>query len=151
MPVNVLEAQRIFGDPRTEKYIVTYTIPKSLRIPWIPNAILCNEQFVKPFETALTNLFFRKLGHEVKSWEGCFNIRQKKGSASYSLHSWGLAVDINSTWNGYKNYPSFSEGFVKCFTDAGFIWGGNWENPEGNHFEIAEIHPVEDYQWRSLR
>ena len=56
-----------------------------------------------------------------------------------SLHSWGIAIDVNAFENGLHQEPRLSAGFVKCFTDAGFIWGGNWRRKDGMHFELAKI------------
>jgi hypothetical protein len=32
-----------------------------------------------------------------------------------------------------------SPGFVKCFTDNGFEWGGTWKRKDPMHFQLAEI------------
>jgi len=108
-------------------------------IPTLPNKIYCNKLLVKPLENAFINIIDRCLTAEVKTWDGCFNIRAKKGSASFSLHSWAIAVDINAAWNGWKKLPQMSVELVKCFTDAGFDWGGTWTTKDGMHFQLKSI------------
>ncbi len=56
-----------------------------------------------------------------------------------SLHSWGIAIDVNAAWNGLNKEPVLSAGFVKCFTDAGFEWGGTWKRKDGMHFQLSSI------------
>ena len=56
-----------------------------------------------------------------------------------SLHSWGIAIDVNAAWNGLDKTPVLSAGFVKCFTDAGFDWGGRWTRKDGMDFQLAKI------------
>ena len=56
-----------------------------------------------------------------------------------SLHSWGIAIDVNAFENGLNQIPKLSPGFVKCFTDAGFEWGGTWKRKDGMHFQLAKI------------
>ena len=74
------------------------------------------------------------------SSSSCFNIRGKRGNAdSMSLHSWGVAIDVNAAWNGFGKKPTLSKEFVKCFTDAGFDWGGLWAKPDGMHFQLKNI------------
>jgi hypothetical protein len=32
-------------------------------------------------------------------------------------------VDVNAAWNRTGNPPTLSKAFVKCFIDAGYVWG----------------------------
>jgi hypothetical protein len=56
-----------------------------------------------------------------------------------SIHSWGCAIDCNAFENGLGKPPKLTPGFVKCFTDAGMEWGGNWKRPDGMHFQLAKL------------
>ena len=94
---------------------------------------------ITPLTRALTNLIQRKRDHELKTFDGCFNIRKKRGLTSMSLHSWGVAIDVNAAWNGLGKPSTLTPEFVKCFTDAGFEWGGNWTRTDPMHFEIGRI------------
>lgn len=129
-----------YGDPTLERGMVLWDVPSELEIGVIPKRIYCNRDLVKPLEQAFKNLIQRNKVSELKTWDGCFNIRKKRGLASMSLHSWGLAIDVNAAWNGLGKEPQLSSGFVKCFTDAGFDWGGTWKNrPDGMHFQLSKI------------
>jgi len=128
-----------FGNPQHEKNMVVWDVPSELEIGVIPKRIYCNKLLVKPLQSAFTNLITRGHVNELRTWDGCFNIRKKKSGDTYSLHSWGLAVDVNAAWNGFGHKPTLSKGFVECFTDAGFIWGGNWSIPDGMHFQLASL------------
>ena len=85
------------------------------------------------------NVKKRGLEDQVKTWDGCFNIRKKRGASSSSLHSWGLAIDINAAWNGFGKKPTMSPELVACFTDAGMDWGGTWSTPDGMHFQARAL------------
>lgn len=80
----------------------------------------------------------RHLADQFVTYDGCFNIRKMKGSDSWSVHSWGLAIDINAEWNQFGDDPNMSPEFAKCFTDAGFEWGGKWRTPDGMHFQLPK-------------
>lgn len=126
------------------KYLMLWDVPDDINavIPAIPNKIYCNKDLVKPLETAFRNIITRGLSKKIKTWDGCFNIRLKTGSrikTNWSLHSWAIAIDINAAWNGWKKQPQMSAELVKCFTDAGFIWGGTWTPKDGMHFQLKEI------------
>jgi hypothetical protein len=132
-----------FGDPYTTqdegKYMVMWNVPPTLEIGVIPKRLYCNKLMIQPLTTAFSNLISRNVVHELKTWDGCFNIRKKRGLASMSLHSWGLAIDVNAAWNGLGMESKLSPEFVKCFTDAGFHWGGQWSRKDPMHFQISKI------------
>lgn len=137
--VTSAQALKKYGDPTLEKSMILWDVPTELEIGVIPKRIYCNKDFVKPLEQAFKNLISTGYVKELKTWDGCFNIRKKRGLASMSLHSWGLAIDVNAAWNGLNKTPQLSAGFVKCFTDAGFYWGGNFKRRDGMHFQISKI------------
>ena len=128
-----------YGKPELEKAMVLWDVPNHLEIGVIPKRIYCNKDMIAPLTQAFKKLI--ETGHvkELKTWDGCFNIRNKRGASSASLHSWGVAIDVNAAWNGYGKPPTMSGGFVKCFEDAGFDWGGIWQRKDGMHFQLSEI------------
>jgi hypothetical protein len=128
-----------YGDPNLQRAMVMWDVPAELEIGVIPKRIYCNRDMVAPLTQAFTNLISRGFVSELKTWDGCFNIRKKRGLASMSLHSWGIAIDVNAFENGLNMTPKLSPGFVKCFTDAGFDWGGTWKRKDGMHFQLSKI------------
>jgi hypothetical protein len=134
------QALKKYGDPNLQRAMVMWDVPGYMEIGVIPKRIYCNKDMVEPLSKAFHNLIQRGHVNELKTWDGCFNIRKKRGLASMSLHSWGIAIDVNAFENGLNQTPKLSPGFVKCFTDAGFDWGGLWKSrPDGMHFELSKI------------
>jgi len=123
----------------SNKNMVVWDVPVALEIGFIPKKIYCNKDMVVPLSHAFNNLIQRDVVSELKTWDGCFNIRKKRGGSTMSLHSWGIAVDVNAYANCFGCKPKLTAKFVKCFTDAGFDWGGTWGKPDGMHFQLAKI------------
>lgn len=124
------------------KHLVLWDVPECINqaIPALPNKIYCNRDLIQSLEQAFLNIIERGLTQEVKTWDGCFNIRKIRGyKYAWSLHSWAVAVDINAAWNRLGKNPQMSKELVACFTDAGFDWGGEWRRPDGMHFQLKEI------------
>ena len=135
------QAYAKFGDPSVNegKHMVIWDVPTHLEIGAIPKRIYCNSLMIKPLWKAFDAVLEKNLHGQIKTWDGCFNIRRKRGAASSSLHSWGLAIDINAAWNGFGKKPTMSPELVKCFTDNGFDWGGTWSKPDGMHLQLKEF------------
>jgi hypothetical protein len=104
-----------------------------------PKKIFVNKDFQPILEKSLRNLMVRNLTKELKTWDGVFIIRAKRGLDSLSIHSWANAVDVNQAENQLNMTPKLSAEFVKCFTDAGCDWGGVWRRRDGMHFQISKI------------
>ncbi len=134
------QAQKKYGTPSPNNPNMTlWDVPAELEIGMIPKRIYCNKDMVKPLSMAFKKLIDTKAVNELKTWDGCFNIRNKRGLSSMSLHSWGIAVDVNAFENGLNQTPKLSKQFVECFTSSGFDWGGTWTRKDGMHFQLSKI------------
>jgi len=137
------QALKKYGQPdllaTQSKHMVMWDVPTELEIGVIPKKIYCNKDMVEPLTQAFKNLISTGYVKELKTWDGCFNIRKKRGLSSMSLHSWGVAIDVNAFENQLNQTPKLSSGFVKCFKDAGFSWGGEWQRLDGMHFQLSSI------------
>ncbi|WP_231984534.1 M15 family metallopeptidase [Mycobacterium sp. 852014-52144_SCH5372336] len=90
-----------------------------------------------------------------------FNCRDIPGSGNWSHHAYGRAIDINPLINPYIDnagdlQPANAAPYldrtridpgllhaddpaVRVFTDRGWTWGGDWQNPKDyQHFEKPE-------------
>lgn len=105
----------------------------------LPKVIYCNEKLQPKLQAALEEIEAAGLGHLIKSWDGCFNVRKMRGSDKYSIHSWGMAIDINAADNALGAKPTMDPRLVEIFKKLGFDWGGDWKRKDGMHFQLIEI------------
>lgn len=72
---------------------------------------------------------------------GTYKCRAVADTGQTSMHSWGAAIDINTS---YSNYWLWRHGpylnrippeIVEIFERHGFIWGGRWSHFDTMHFE----------------
>lgn len=100
--------------------------------------IYLNKDMAQPLTTALGLVKDRGLETQLKTFDGCFNIRFVRGTTDQpSTHTYGLALDLNAGENPLNGTPTFSSEIIACFTDAGFTWGGNFKRKDGMHFSFA--------------
>ena len=128
-----------YPEPNESKFMVMWDVPPELEIGVIPKRVYCNKVMVPHLSQAFQNLIDAGCVKELKTWDGCFNIRNVRGRTVPSLHSWGVAIDVNAAWNGLGKRSTLSPEFVKCFTDAGFDWGGLWGRPDPMHFQLSHL------------
>jgi len=128
-----------YGSPVHETSMIIWDVPDVMEVGAIPRRIYCNRELQPVLAKAIVNLITRKVINQLKTWDGCFNIRQMRGGSNASLHSWGLAIDVNASWNTLGSVGNMTPAFVRCFTDAGFEWGGDWDRPDPMHFQLAEF------------
>jgi hypothetical protein len=134
------QALKKYGIPTASNpNLVLWDVPAELEIGLIPKRIYCNKDMIAPLSAAFKMLITTGCVAELKTWDGCFNIRKKRGLSSMSLHSWAIAIDVNAFENGLNQKPKLSNLFVSCFTTNGFDWGGYWKRKDGMHFQLAKI------------
>lgn len=143
MSITAAQALKRYGPPEMERAMVLWDVPTALEVGAIPRRLYCNRDLKGPLSAAFGLLVARNLAHLVLTWDGCFQVRRKRGGISTSLHSWGLAVDLNAAWNRMGRPPTLDQRVVACFEDAGFEWGGRWRRPDGMHFQLAEFPPTD--------
>lgn len=106
----------------------------------------------KPLVKAFKNLIAANLIQKIKTFDGCVCVRPMKTNANVmSVHSWGMAIDLNASTNPCSGsfQTDWTPPFVKCFTDAGFEWGGLWSGTyDTMHFQLPWIR---DWQVQSAR
>lgn len=128
------------------KWMTIVQIPNNIADLWINSftgvgtrRIYINKDAKEPLLKALQNLVDAQLEHELKTFDGCFNIRDVRGKpGKTSWHSYALAIDINAKENPLGATPKLSPEFVKCWTDAGWTWGGNFSRKDGMHFDLGK-------------
>ncbi|MCA6445481.1 MAG: M15 family metallopeptidase [Bacteroidetes bacterium] len=140
--VTAAECLKKWGEPSASNPCMTlWDVPTNLEIGVIPKKIYCNKLMVEPLSKAFTLLVARGLADDIKTWDGCFNIRKSRGLNSLSLHSWGIAIDIDAFENGLGKQPKLNPLIVACFKEVGFDWGGDWVRRfDGMHFQLSKIN-----------
>lgn len=143
-----LECQSKYGEikngkwPDELKHMCFVVVPKEIRQiclnslsqqPW--SRVYCNKDMARPLQRALNNLVLRGVYTELKTFDGCFNIRDTRGEkGKLSAHAWGGAIDLNTKENPLGGPCRLSKEFIACFTDEGFVHGMSFHREDPMHF-----------------
>lgn len=87
-------------------------------------------------------LRLEKMGMHL--WDGTYAFRTMRGSSKLSMHSYGIAIDLDGEHNPFGRRwtgapPMMNIGIVRLFEDEGFVWGGRWRRPDAMHFQAARV------------
>lgn len=88
--------------------------------------------------TALLLDLTELVGYDLRVGE-CwgYNRRTIAGTATWSNHAWGVAIDLNapSNWRGGRG--DIPDAVVDLWQGNGWTWGGMWKNTDPMHFEFS--------------
>lgn len=128
-----------FGEPNMEFESKWMTLLVNDIGGVVPKKIYCNKLMAPKLLQALQELKSAGLITLIKTWDGCFNVRKSRTSNSYSLHAWGLAIDINASANPLGKFPTMDKRIVTVFKKNGFEWGGDWKLYDGMHYQLSTL------------
>jgi hypothetical protein len=134
---------------------VKLDLPYKLRLAWEPSTTLsritCHQKVAKSLGIIFDNTLktygekdIQKLKLDI--FGGCLNVRKMRGGSSWSIHSWGAAIDLDPDNNQLKwSSPkaTFSkkeyESFWKIVEAEGWTSLGRRRNYDWMHFQAAYL------------
>lgn len=80
----------------------------------------------------------RGLWPKLHEYGGAYCYRKQRGANVRSLHSWGIAIDLNPEENQLGTLGVMDQDIISAFEAYGFEWGGNFINrKDPMHFQYA--------------
>jgi hypothetical protein len=116
------------------KNIVTTTVP-------IMGRVTCHRLMIPQLRGALQEVQDVGLGHLLKTYDGCYVPRfiARNPDNSISLHTWGIAIDMDAATNYRGIRGTMDDRIVAIFKRWGFRWGGDWAYTDPMHFEMGAL------------
>jgi hypothetical protein len=121
-------------------YIRTETVP-------IIGRVTCNKGMIPQLRAALVEVVRRGLADRIHpgQYGGCYVPRYiaNDPAKGLSLHTWGIAIDLNVPENQRGTVGLMDRTVVSIFKKWGFAWGGDWNYTDPMHFEmnrVVEVH-----------
>ena len=119
-----------------DEYIRTEPVP-------ILGMVTCNKGMLPQLRGAFTQIQLEGLASEIRpdEYAGCYYPRYigRDPSKGLSLHSWGIAVDLNTPNNQMGTEGDMHPRVVEIFKLWGFAWGGDWSYTDPMHFEMSKV------------
>jgi len=137
-----------------EGYLVKIDLPYPMRIAWdidtTVKTMMCHKLVADKFKAIFNDLLVHYGYNKIKElgidlFGGCFNYRKMRGGSAWSMHSWGIAIDLDPARNQLKETSKTArfarleyKPMIDIFYSHGFIGLGPEENRDWMHFQIKE-------------
>lgn len=111
------------------------------RVPLL-GQVRCHRLMLPQLRGALQEVVDRGLASRIhpEQYGGCFVPKGIEGSpGAISLHTWGIAIDLNVPGNLRGTEGEIDRRVVAIFKRWGFAWGGDWSWTDPMHFEMAGV------------
>ncbi len=131
----VIGGGRIAPDPAwVSANIRTEVVP-------ILGSVTCHRVVLPQLRAALIEVQQRGLADKIHrdQYAGCYYPRFIANSSKLSLHSFGIALDLNVAGNGRGTVGEIDRTVVSIFKKWGFGWGGDWKWTDPMHFEMNAL------------
>lgn len=154
--MNTQEVINKYGAPNEtgKGYLTPIKLPYPVRIAWDLNSsarsMSCHKLLTTNFLSVFSSLL-KYYGYEelvrlgIDLYGGCFNYRKMRGGDSWSMHSWGIAIDLDPSRNLLKETsitarfarPEYKP-MIDIFYANNFISLGVEKNYDWMHFQIKD-------------
>lgn len=144
---------KLYGNVGTNQ--VRVSLPFKMKIAWNTSQCISSFSCHEKVADAMQGVFQRTLDHygEAKINElrlnyfgGCLNVRKMRGGSRYSMHSWGIAVDLdpaNNQLRWRKNRATFARPeyneFWRIVENAGALSLGRVRDFDWMHWQFANL------------
>ena len=130
-------------------------LPYPHKLSWktgqIINRFHCHEKVHDSLHRVLSRVLDSYGLEEIKKlrldlWGGCLNVRKMRGGSSFSMHSWGIAIDYDPVRNNLRwgrDRAAFAkpeyETWWKLWEEEGWISLGRMRNFDWMHVQAAKL------------
>lgn len=131
------------------------TLPYKMKLAWDLDVTVTRLTCHERVHDSLERIFTKTLEHygeklisklHLDNYGGCLNVRKMRGGSSWSMHSWGTAVDLDPDrnrlrWNSSKAFLARSEykPFWEIVESEGWTSLGRERNFDWMHMQAAHL------------
>lgn len=119
----------------------TFKLPAPLPLSWGGTAsrVSCHKKVVHTLNAIFQDIFADKEAwNSINDYGGCYEFRRNRNNPKdLSLHSWGLAVDLDTRDNPNKQSVKgkMHPNIVAIFRKYGWLWAPDFGTDDPMHFE----------------
>lgn len=107
----------------------------------VMGTVTCHRLMLPQLRGALQEVQDAGLAGTLQTYSGCYVPRfiERDPTGSISLHTWGIAIDMDAATNFRGIRGTMDSRVVEIFKRWGFAWGGDWAYTDPMHFELTTV------------
>jgi lysozyme family protein len=133
----------------------TLITPYKMKLAWDTSTVVSKFSCHEKVHDSLARIFQKTLDEygeakiadlKLDYFGGCLNIRKMRGGSSWSMHSWGIAVDLDPERNQlemHKDVATFAKAdyvpFWRIVESEGWVSLGRSRDYDWMHFQAARL------------
>ena len=131
---------------------VKLELPYPMRLSWDMSKTVSNIRCHSKVSESLRRVLEGILSHygtlekvhlnRMDLFGGCLNVRKIRRGSSWSIHSWGCAIDLDPEHNQLewgRDKATMPEEIIRIFEDEGWVSLGSARNYDFMHFQAARL------------
>jgi|SRR6185312_2147683 len=127
-----------------ESIISLIQLPYPMTLAWDKTKqvthMRCHKLMMPIFSDVFSQILRQGLSSLASLFGGCFMYRPERASHRLSVHSWGIAIDLNPETNKMGTVGDMDPRVISIFKSAGFTWGGDFvdqDRKDPMHFQFC--------------
>lgn len=117
------------------------TLPEPITLGWDEDVkvsrIRVHRKLIVPLMRVFEEIHRSGFWPLLKTFDGCYSWRAKRGVSKLSAHCWGIALDFNAETNQLGEDGDMPLEIVNTFVKHGWEWGGRWPRKDAMHFQAC--------------
>lgn len=129
--------------------------PYPMKLAWDKTTVIRKFSVHEKVHDSMLRVLKRALEHygqeeierlNLDQFGGCLNVRKMRGGSKFSMHSWGIAIDIDPAnnrlrWGKDRAHMARRDRlpFVKLWEEEGWVSLGRERNFDWMHFQAARL------------
>ena len=145
IPGSYSELYNYYGDPSDSNFQHDYIVTAHHEAGGAQVPMQVHVAIAERLHQVYVDLNSTGLVKLIKEFDGAYVVRNKRlpGSTTKSLHSWGLAIDLNASQYPQGSLKRWPDAFAAIWIKHGFVMGQDFHGiPDAMHIQFTRPHTI---------
>jgi hypothetical protein len=143
IPGSYDDLYKYYGDPKAAGFAAKFITTVSHEVGGRQTAMQVHRVIAPLLHLIWADMTAAGLVGFFKTFDGAFVVRNIIGSTHPSLHSWGIALDLNAAEYPLGSLKRWPDEILNIWRKYGFFYGGDFNGRrDGMHVQFSKPHSI---------